>query len=126
MRGPTVTTANQDDTERAIDAFNLAFNRHDLAGVMAAMTDDCVFEDTSPPDGKAYHGQAEVRAAFAGFFDASPDARFEAEDCIILGEHAYVRWTYSWVGAEEGHVRGVDLLRLRDGKVAEKCSYVKG
>jgi hypothetical protein len=25
-----------------------------------------------------------------------------------------------------GHVRGVDLFRMRDGKVAEKLSYVKG
>ncbi len=26
----------------------------------------------------------------------------------------------------EGHVRGVDVFRVRDGKVAEKLSYVKG
>ena len=25
-----------------------------------------------------------------------------------------------------GHVRGVDVLRVRDGKVVEKLSYVKG
>ena len=25
-----------------------------------------------------------------------------------------------------GHVRGVDVFRVRDGKVAEKLSYVKG
>jgi len=24
------------------------------------------------------------------------------------------------------HIRGVDLFRVRDGKVAEKLSYVKG
>jgi hypothetical protein len=33
------------------------------------------------------------------------------------------RWRYSW---GSGHVRGVDLLSFRDGKVAEKLSYVKG
>ena len=32
-------------------------------------------------------------------------------------------WCYSWNG---GHVRGLDLFRVRDGKVAEKLSYVKG
>lgn len=119
-------TANQDDAQQAVEVFNDAFNRHDVAGVMAAMTADCVFEDTTPPDGRTYHGQTEVSAAFSAFFDSSPDARFEAEDCIVLGEHAYVRWTYSWSGAAAGHVRGVDLLRVRDGKVAEKRSYVKG
>ena len=46
----------------------------------------------------------------------------------MLGDRAVVRWRYSWperVG-ERGHVRGVDVLRLRDGKIAEKLSYVKG
>jgi hypothetical protein len=36
---------------------------------------------------------------------------------------SYSDWCYSWDG---GHVRGVDMFRVRDGKVAEKLSYVKG
>jgi hypothetical protein len=27
---------------------------------------------------------------------------------------------------QQGHVRGVDIFRMRDGKVAKKLSYVKG
>jgi len=39
-----------------------------------------------------------------------------------------VRWLYRW--AEDrpdrpGHVRGVDVCRVRDGKIAEKLVYVK-
>ena len=44
------------------------------------------------------------------------------------GDRCAVRWRYTRreeTGAE-GHVRGVDLLRVRDGKVVEKLSYVKG
>ena len=39
-----------------------------------------------------------------------------------------VKWRYRWRNADGsvGHVRRVDLLRVRDGKVAEKLSYVKG
>jgi hypothetical protein len=33
------------------------------------------------------------------------------------------RWRYTWEG---GHVRGVDLFSVRDGRIAEKRSYVKG
>ena len=33
------------------------------------------------------------------------------------------RWRYSWV---DGHVRGIDVFRVRDGLVSEKLSYVKG
>jgi ketosteroid isomerase-like protein len=48
---------------------------------------------------------------------------YPAPDGTRHAGQAAVRWTYSW-GA--GHVRGVDVLRVRDGKVAEKLSYVKG
>ena len=43
-------------TVAAVDTFNEAFNRHDVDAVMAAMTDDCVFESTSPPIGRAPRG----------------------------------------------------------------------
>ena len=44
-------------------------------------------------------------------------------------DRAVVRWTYRWAAdrpSDPGHVRGVDIIRVRDGKVAEKLSYVKG
>jgi ketosteroid isomerase-like protein len=51
------------DTLAAIQRFNDAFNRHDVDAVMAAITEDCVFKNTSPPpDGERYQGQAAVRA----------------------------------------------------------------
>ena len=34
-----------------------------------------------------------------------------------------VRWRYDW---REGHVRGVDIVRVRDGRLAESLAYVKG
>jgi hypothetical protein len=39
-----------------------------------------------------------------------------------------MRWVYTWVDARgvEGHIRGVDLYRVRGGLIAEKLSYVKG
>ena len=64
---------NDSATAEAVDRFNEAFNRHDVDAVMAAMTDDCVFENTSPPNGQRYEGQAQVRAAWEEFFAASPD-----------------------------------------------------
>jgi hypothetical protein len=39
-----------------------------------------------------------------------------------------LRWRFDWVETDgsPGHVRGVDVVRLRDGLVSEKLSYVKG
>jgi ketosteroid isomerase-like protein len=112
------------DTQIVIDRFNDAFNRHDVDTVMALMTDDVVFENTSPaPDGERYEGQAAVRAFWDRLFRDSPSAVFEAEELAVMGDRAVVRWRYSW---GTGHVRGIDLFKVRDGKVAEKFSYVKG
>ena len=84
------------DTVAAVDAFNDAFNRHDVDGIMAAMTDDCVFESTSPPDGERHAGQDAVREAWEEFFAASPTAHFDAEDVIATGDRCVVQWRYTW------------------------------
>jgi len=116
--------ANHADTRAVIDRFNAAFNAHDLDAVMALMTDDCVFENTyPPPDGERFVGAAAVRANFAAFFAESPHAYFEFEDIFTCADRACARWRYRW---GDGHVRGVDVFRVREGRIAEKLSYVKG
>jgi uncharacterized protein (TIGR02246 family) len=117
---------NDEDTRAAVDAFNDAFNRHDVDAVMAAMTDDCVFESTSPPRGERHEGQAAVRAFWEQFFAASPSSHFDAEEVIVAGDRCIVRWVHVWAGDAPGSVRGVDVITVRDGKVAEKLAYVKG
>jgi steroid delta-isomerase-like uncharacterized protein len=112
-----------------IEQFNDAFNDQDLEAVMALMTDDCLFENTTPPpDGAQYQGKAAVRAAFEAFFQSSPQAHFDIEEIFAAGDRCVVRWIYHWQSqdGQPGHVRGVDLFRLRDGKIVEKRSYVKG
>ena len=115
-------------TIAAVDTFNEAFNRHDVDAAMAAMTDDCVFESTSPPMGERHVGQAAVRAAWEDFFGSTPTAHFDAEDVIVSGDRCVVQWRYSWENDDgtKSHIRGVDVIRVRDGLVAEKFAYVKG
>jgi ketosteroid isomerase-like protein len=115
-------------TLAAVNAFNAAFNDHDVDAVMALMTDDVVFETTGPaPDGKRYVGQADVRAAWEEFFSASPTDAFTAEEIFANGDRCVVRWRFEWNAADpSAHVRGVDVIRVRDGKLAEKLAYVKG
>ena len=117
------------NTIQVVEHFNEAFNRHDVDAIMAAMTNDCVFENTAPfPDGTRYVGQTAVRAFWVDFFAASPHARFSTEDMFAADDRCVVRWRYDWgePGGEPGHIRGVDVFRVRDGKVAEKFAYVKG
>jgi len=116
------------ETLAAVERFNEAFNRHDVDAVMAAMTDDCVFVSTTPPAGQRYEGASEVRSAWEEFFAASPTAYFDAEEVFAAGDRCTVRWRYRWQNDDgsEGSIHGVDVLRVRDGKVAEKFAYVKG
>jgi ketosteroid isomerase-like protein len=115
-------------TLAAVERFNLAFNRHDVNAVMDAMTEDCIFENTSPaPDGARVEGAAMVRAYWEKFFAANPDAFFEPEEIFAAGDRCVVRWIYR--KTKEGgpwHLRGVDVFKVKNGKVAEKLAYVKG
>ncbi len=114
-------------TIEAVERFNSAFNQHDVDATIALMTEDAVFESTSPPDGERHEGAAALRLAWERLFTETPTAHFDAEEIIATGDRCVVRWTYSWQdGDVQHHVRGVDVLRVRDGKIAEKLAYVKG
>ncbi|HET7531981.1 MAG TPA: TIGR03086 family metal-binding protein [Nocardioidaceae bacterium] len=109
--------------------FSRAFGAGDVEAIMALMTDDCVFEATSPaPDGERREGVAAVRAVWEELFSTTADASFTEEESFVCEDRGVLRWRFSWTGPDgsPGHVRGVDVLRFRDGKVSEKLSYVKG
>jgi ketosteroid isomerase-like protein len=115
-------------TRTTIDQFNKAFNEHDANRLAAFLTDDTVFEDTSPaPDGRRIEGKAAVVEFWRGWFARNPDARFDAEEVIVSGNRATVLWVYRKVrDGQPWHLRGVDVFTVRDGKVAAKLAYVKG
>ena len=104
-----------------------AFGRGDVDAIMETLTDDCVFESTAPPDGEKVEGAAGIRAVWTELFSGD-GARFEEEELFVAGDRGVLGWRYSWTGddGQPGHVRGVDVLRFRDGRVCEKRSYVKG
>jgi uncharacterized protein (TIGR02246 family) len=105
-----------------------AVNARDVEAFLALMTDDVIWEGTAPPDGERHQGKAAVRAGGEAFFSGSPNARFEQEEVVATADRAFARWTYHWVdeAGKAGHVRGIDVYRFRDGKIAEILSYVKG
>jgi ketosteroid isomerase-like protein len=116
------------DTLAVVTAFNDAFNTRSVAAVDRFLTEDCVFEATTPPDGERHAGRDAVRDAFAGIFAGAADGVFTTEETIVAGERAVVRWRYDWVAHDgrPGHVRGVDVFTVRHGRITEKLAYVKG
>jgi ketosteroid isomerase-like protein len=116
-------TPDHHDVLALIDRFNRAWNDHDLPEALSMVTDDAVFEATGPfPDGSRHVGRAALGEAWTGIF-GDPASHFEFEEIVVLGDRVVQRFRYSW---GDGHIRGIDLISLRDGKIAEKLSYVKG
>ena len=128
MRQEQSVRAQEHATRTAIDNFNEVFNRHDADAMIALLTEDTVFEDTSPaPDGRRVEGKAAVVEFWRGWFLHNADAQFEAEEVIVSGNRATVLWVYRKMrNGQPWHLRGVDVFTVRDGKVAAKLAYVKG
>jgi uncharacterized protein (TIGR02246 family) len=106
-----------------VDTFNAAWGAHDLDAALALTTDDCLFDATGPaPDGTAHKGRDAVRAAWTPIF-ADAAASFTTEDSFVADDRFVQTWRYDFEG---GHIRGIDVIEVRDGKISAKLSYVKG
>ena len=118
-----------DGVTEVVDRFGAAWEAWDLDAIMALMTDDAVFESTGPaPDGVRIEGAAAIRAEWSAMFSGTTDAEFRFEEAFVSGDRATARWRFSWTNDDgsRGHVRGADVMLVRDGRIAETFSYVKG
>jgi len=112
-----------DDPLGVVETFNTAWNAHDLDAALKLCSQDVVFESTDPaPDGRRAVGIDAVAAEWRPIF-AQTQSLFHVEEIFRAGDRVVQRWRYDW-GA--GHVRGVDIFTVREGRVASKLSYVKG
>ena len=116
-------------TIKVVKELEEALNRRDVDAFMALITDDCVFENTSPPpDGERYEGRSAIRTFLENFFHATPSIDFQTEDLFASGNRCVVRWAFHWINSagEHGHIRGVDVFHIQNGKMAGDFAYVKG
>jgi len=111
------------DAFEVVETFGKAWVDHDLEATLALLTEDCVFDSTGPaPDGIRHTGREAIRRAWKPIFDDAT-SRFTVEDSFTAGDHFVQRWRYDW---DHGHVRGIDVFTVQNGKVTEKIAYVKG
>ena len=106
-----------------VTRFGAAWTAHDLDATLRMTTSDCVFDATGPaPDGQRCVGHDAMRAAWEPIFTDSSTA-FHVEETFALNDRVVQLWRYEW---SSGHIRGVDVFKVRDNLVCEKLSYVKG
>ena len=71
---------------RVVVAFNEAVNRHDVAGMVKLLSDDCIFDTSAPaPDGAVYTGKEAITQYLHDFFQKFPQAHIQIEDIYGFG-----------------------------------------
>src|SRR5688572_4250183 len=130
MAAPAAAAAASDtDVFKLLDAFAAAWNRHDVDGLMACMTDDCVFEAAAGKEvaGTRHVGREAVRRAYAAVFETYADAQWNRPRHFVAGERAVSEWTFTGTTRDGAkvEVNGCDLFTLRSGRIAVKNSYRK-
>jgi len=113
-------------TERLLKQFDEVFLKHDPAALAELVGDDCVIENTRPaPDGARYVGKQACITLWTEIA-TNQGIHFETEEIFARGDRGEIRWRLVWGPAPGNSVRGVNLMRVRDGKIVEARGYVKG
>lgn len=111
-------------TTQVLQRFNQAFLSHDPTLLEELLTEDCVLEDTTPaPNGERHTGR-EACLEFWSKMVADERLQYEPEDLWTTPGRGVIRWRIHRGPTDS--VRGVTLMRLRGGLIAESLSYVKG
>jgi hypothetical protein len=113
------------DTETILARFNQVFLTHDPAALAELVAEDCVIENTEPaPDGSRHEGKAACIALWTKIA-TNQAIHFETEGIIARGDRGEIRWRLVWGPDHTSSVRGVNLMRVRHGKIVEAQGYVK-
>ena len=124
--GYAKTPALNVETADVIRRFNDVFQRHDPTDLAEIVSADCVIENTTPaPDGERYVGR-EACVSLWSRIATAPGTHFDIEDVVVAGERATIRWRLTWGDRAEDSVRGVNLMRVQEGRITEALGYVKG
>ena len=106
--------------------FNDVFLRHDPVALPDLVAEDCVIEGTQPAPNGARHVGRDACVAQWKEIATTPGTHFDLEDVVVADDRAIIRWRYWWGEGEGNSVRGVNLMRVRHGKIVEAMGYVKG
>ena len=127
-------TATTDALRETIDAYNDAWNDHDIERIATMHAPDMVFENHTA--GERAEGE-EALAHIAGIFESWPDIRFEARRLYVREDLVVQEWTATAthvkplirgdIVAEPSGKRiewkGMDVIPFEDGKVKRKDVY---
>ena len=99
------------DPKQVVLSFIEAHNRHDIAGMLARLTDGAQIADPASPI--PLHGKADIKPQYELIFGAVPDVHFEVTHLIAEGNLVFAALHTTGTGA--GDFMGRDIT----GKTVE-------
>ena len=117
--------AQNNRTAELMQRFNEAFLKRSPEMLDQLIADDCVIENTTAaPAGDRYVGK-EACLELWQKIALNVGARFVPESIEASGDRALIFWRLIWGHGETDWVRGVNIMRVRDGRIVEALGYVK-
>jgi beta-alanine degradation protein BauB len=112
-----------------LENFIAAWNQHDVQGVMACFTDDCVFWSSAgeQPEGGVHEGRDAVAAATGAIFVTFTDAAWTENRTTIFGDRGLWEWTFLGTDPQGTPVKvcGLDVLEFSGERIRHKNSFRK-
>ena len=108
-----------------------AFNRHDIDGIMTHFDENCVFFTVAGDHefGNRIEGKPAIAKAFENVWKTMPDVQWAEHEHFISedGTRGVSQWTFRATNPDGSRieVQGVDLFRIKDGKLVEKQAIRK-
>ncbi len=113
------------EARKLVESMVAAFNRGDIASILARVAEDCPLRETRAPE-LPYAGSFKGRAGWSDFFDAMlavlEPGRLDVDLWVCQGEHVVA--IGSWGGKARTTGKSFDshlalYFRVRDGKVID-------
>lgn len=112
-----------------LEAFNAAWNRHDIDALMSFMAEECVFYAVAGADvqGREFLGTDAVRQGFQAAWQACPDASWTEGVHFVAGDRGVSESTFRGTRGDGARIeaRMVDVFTFKDGKIAVKNAFRK-
>lgn len=108
----------------------IAWNEHDLDGVMEFIHEDIIFENW---DDSIISGKNSLQKSWSIWYRNHGNFKFIPEDIFIdeADQKMTFTWKLEWTSLEKNYFgkhekrRGVDILYIKEGKIYKKNTYSK-
>jgi hypothetical protein len=113
------------ETREVLRKYHNAFRSHSVDALTDLVHADCIIENTGPsPNGSRHVGKAECLQLWQGIA-GNKAGRFEHEEIFVVGDRCITRWRYRWGEGDESSLRGINMMRVKDGRIIEAFGYAK-